>query len=374
MKLAIVHDQLVCRGGAEQVTLAFHKAFPDAPIYTLAYDSEATYPEFRKCDIRTSWFQRITNDEQWLKKLFFPLGILAMRSLYLADYDVVLISGTHCGKYVRVSANTMVITYCYTPFRLAWNPSSYAEYATSFGIKRIIFDWVVNILRTFDKKYAKRTDYFLAMTLETKQRIIEAYHPKNEVTIINPPVNNFFNYFISDCNKDYYLLVSRLEFYKKVDLAISTFNQLDKKLIIVGKGSKESELKQMANGSNIEFKQNISTDELAMLYSGCKAFIFPQHEDYGLTALEANAAGRPVIAFAKGGVLDTQIFLRDNIKCSTAIFFREQTISSLSEAITIFQAVEQEFDPFFIRNNVENFSEYSFINRIQDFIKQKNSF
>ena len=371
MKIAIVHDHLTCRAGGEQVALTFHRAFPNAPIYTLAYNPDATFPEFKACDIRTSWFQRITNDEQWLKRLFFPLGILAMRSLYLTNYDVVLISGTHCGKYVRISANTAVITYCYTPFRLAWDPSSYSEYESSSGIKRIIFNWAVNILRTTDKKYAKRTDYFLAMTQETKGRIERAYTPKNEVTIINPPVNNFSNYSISNEEKKYYLLVSRLEFYKKVDLAISTFNQLDRKLIIVGKGSKESELRQMVYGSNIEFRQNISADELAKLYSECKAFIFPQHEDYGLTALEANAAGRPVIAFAKGGILDTQIPLGVDPSKATAIFFDKQEVRNLLEAIQTFETIEKHINPIFIRQHSDHFKESEFIKKIVNFVSKR---
>ena len=352
------------------MALTFHRAFPNAPIYTLAYNPDATFPEFKECDIRTSWFQKITDDEQWLKKLFFPLGILAMRSMYLANYDVVLISGTHCGKYVRVSANTVVITYCYTPFRLAWNPSSYSEYKSSSGIKRIIFNWAVNILRTTDKRYAKRTDYFLAMTKETKKRIEKAYLPKNEVVIINPPVNNFSNYSISNEEKKYYLLVSRLEFYKKIDLAISAFNQLDRKLIIVGKGSKENELKQMADG-NIEFRQNISADELAKLYSECKAFIFPQHEDYGLTALEANAAGRPVIAFAKGGILDTQIPLGNDPSKATAIFFDEQEVTNLSAAIRTFEVIEKQISSAFIREHSERFKESEFIKKIVNFVGER---
>jgi hypothetical protein len=127
MKVALIHDHLTCKAGGEQVALTFHKAFPKAPIYTLAYNPEATFPEFKNCDIRTSWFQHITNNEETLKKLFFPLGILAMRSIYIEGYDVVLISGTHCGKYVRFGPGTIVVSYTFTPFRLAWNPRSLVQ-------------------------------------------------------------------------------------------------------------------------------------------------------------------------------------------------------------------------------------------------------
>jgi glycosyltransferase involved in cell wall biosynthesis len=371
MKIAIVHDHLTCRAGGEQVALTFHRAFPQAPIYTLAYNPETTFPEFKLCDIRPSWFQKITNDEGKLKKMFFPFGIIAMRSINLTDYDVVLVSGTHCGKYVRVAPKTVVITYCYTPFRLAWNPTSYSEYSNASGPKRIVYDTLVNILRFFDKKYAKRTDYFIAMTQETKDRIAVAYKPKNEITIINPPVNNLASYAVSTTPKAYYLLVSRLEFYKKVDLAIETFNALNHKLIIVGKGSKEVELHTMADLNKITFKKNISTNELADLYSGCKAFIFPQHEDYGLTALEANAAGRPVLAYSKGGVLDTQIKYTDSNTKATAVFFEEQSVESLTSAVATFELIKDNFDPYFIRRHAEEFEESQFIVKIVNFVNKK---
>ena len=370
MKVAIVHDHLTCKGGGEQVALTFHKAFPKAPIYTLAYNSEATYPEFKFCDVRTSWFQKITNKESHLKKLFFPLGILAMRSLNLKDYHVILISGTHCAKYTRVNPKALVVTYCYTPFRLAWNPDSYAEYTKSKGGKRMIFDTVVKTLRFFDKRYAQRTNFFLAMTEETKERIQEAYNPKNEVTIINPPVNNLDKYYISELLKEYYLLVSRLETYKKVDLAVMAFNKLQRPLIIVGEGTQENEIKLLVTSDLISFRKNVSTEELAKLYADCRAFIFPQHEDYGLTALEANAAGRPVIAYNKGGIRDTQIPFQNNE--ATAILFDVQTVDALTEAVMWFEKEEGRFKPKFIKSHAEKFSEQNFIEIIRNFIQQKS--
>ena len=373
MKIAIIHDHLTCRGGAEQVVLTFHKAFPEAPIYTLAYNPETTYPEFKECDIRTSWFQSISNQENMVKKMFFPLGIMAMRSMYLDEYDVVLISSTNCAKYIRFSNKTIVINYCYTPFRLAWNPESYSEYTNMTGIKKTCFKALITILRKIDKRYAERTDYFLAMTQETKERLEKAYQPKNAITIINPPVNNLKSYAISHTKKEYYLLVSRLEFYKKVDLAINVFNKNTQKLVIVGKGTKEVELKAMADPSKIIFKKNISTEELAELYSNCKASVFPQYEDYGLTALEANASGRPVIGYNKGGILDTQVpFQRGGlVGDATAILFDEQTEDSLQDAITQFEKIQEDFSSDKIRKHAESFSEDLFIESIRAFVKSK---
>jgi glycosyltransferase involved in cell wall biosynthesis len=373
MKIALIHDHITCKAGGERVALAFHKAFPKAPIYTLAYDKEAAFDEFKECDIRTSWLQKITKKEAIVKKLFFPLGIIAMRtSFYLDEYDIVLISGTHCGKYVRFSEKTIVINYCFTPFRLAWVPESYAEFNNSTGIKKNLFKIIINRLKANDLKHAKRVNFFLAMTNETRDRIQNCYQPISKISIINPPVNNINKYSISEENKEYYLLVSRLEFYKKVDLVIDAFNLLNFPLIIVGNGSKEKELKRLAK-SNIIFKKNISDYELAELYKKSKAFVFPQHEDYGLTALEANSCGIPVIAFNKGGILDTQIPYSDSYDKCTALLFHEQNVESLSEKVIEFEKNKMLFDKKFIRKHAELFSEERFISQIQEFIKGKSA-
>ena len=375
MKIALIHDHLTCKAGGEQVALTFHKAFPEAPIYTLAFNPEATFPEFKNCDVRTSWFNYITYDESILKKLFFPLGILAMRSIYLDAFDVILISGTHCGKYVRFSPKTIVITYCFTPFRLAWNPHSYSQYTFANKFEKKVYDGLIKILKYFDKKYAKRTNFFIAMTNETKYRIECAYNPDKKIEIINPPVNNLNIFETPKDNKpkEYFLLVSRLEYYKKVDLAIEAFNKIDGKLIIVGQGSKETELKELSDPSKITFLKNLTTKDLAQIYGNCRAFIFPQYEDYGLTALEANASGRPVIAFRKGGILDTQIEFNIDKKDGTAVFFDNQNVDSLIEAIFYFQKIESKFSPNLIRKNAERFSEKEFINSIKTFVKEKAS-
>ena len=146
MQVALVHDDLMRRGGAERVCLNFHKAFPDAPIYTLAYNSQKTYPEFSNCKIHTSWFSKIVNNEKQMKYLFFPLGLIAMQQLDLTNYDLVLMSSTYCAKYVKLSRNTLVICYCYTPFRLAWDPSSYTMYNKATGIKQMVLNKIIKIL------------------------------------------------------------------------------------------------------------------------------------------------------------------------------------------------------------------------------------
>jgi glycosyltransferase involved in cell wall biosynthesis len=226
---------------------------------------------------------------------------------------------------------------------------------------------VVNILRKIDKKSSERTDFFLAMTKETKERIIDAYSPKNQISIIPPPVN-LSNYYISDTIGDYYLVVSRLEYYKKVDLVIDAFNELGHKLIIVGNGSKKEELMKRAK-SNITFMQGVDSTLLSKLYAECQAFIFPQHEDYGITPLEANAAGRPVIAFGAGGILDTMIPYAGDASVATALLFEKQELGHLIEAIRKFDTLN--FSPKFIRSNAERFHENFFIEKIQNYVSNR---
>ena len=364
MRIALVNDELIRRGGAERVALCFHYAFPRAPIYTSAYREFDTFPEFKDCDIRSSWFNKMVRNESQLKKFFFPFGIIAMKMLDLTEYDIVIQSGTHCSKYVKTRKDAIVFTYCYTPFRLAWNPNSYTEYLNSSGLKRVGFNLIISILKKIDKKAAKRTNYFLAMTNETSIRIREAYNIDNDIKII-PPSVNVNNFFLSEQTDDYFFILSRLEYYKKIDLVINVFNKLGKKLIIVGKGSKEKELKALAK-PNITFFKALTDTEIANLYSKCKAFLMPQHEDYGITPLEANASGRPVIAYSKGGVIETMIPYKNDSKKATAIFFDDQTEESLINAINTFEKLD--FDPIFIRKHSENFDDSVFINKVFDYI------
>ena len=359
----------MCRAGGEQVALCFHKAFPDAPIYTQCYRPELTFPEFKDCDIRTTWLQGIARTDDLMKKLFFPLGVWAMESHDLTEFDVVLMSGTHCAKYVNVRPDALVISYSFTPFRLAWEPQSYAQYSEAGQVKRAAFDAVLTYLRKKDFAFGQRPDYYIGMTDETADRLRKTYQVSKPIDIINPPVSAE-KFHVSNRTKDYFLIVSRLEYYKKVDLAIDAFNTLGYPLVVVGRGLQADEIKARAK-ENITFRSGLSAGELAEVYAGCRAFIFPQHEDYGITPLEANAAGRPVIAYGTGGVLATQLPVQQDVRKATALFFAEQTTDSLIDAVKRFEVIEHEFDSEFIRSHAEQFDEPLFIKRIQEFVKAK---
>jgi len=366
MKVAIVHDDLMRRGGAEQVVLSMLKAFPNADFYTLCYDPDNAYPEYRQYKVHTTWFQYVAKSANAMKYLFFPFGLWAMRSVHLKGYDVVVISTTFAAKYITIDPSAVIFNYTYTPFRLVWNPSSYTQYNNSKGLYRWLFDTVIKYLKKADTKAARKANYFIGMTDETAQRIKDAYQI-NEVKLITPDVKTR-NFHISEKPKEYYLLVSRLEFYKKVDLAIEAFNTLGLKLIVVGNGTKADELKAIAK-DNIEFKKGLSSDELAELYANCKAFIFPQHEDYGITPLEANASGRPVIAYGVGGVLTTMIPYTDDASKATAMFFDEQTPAALVDTVSKFEKLQ--FDPQFIRSHAEKFDENIFVSKFKNFVEEK---
>ncbi len=366
MKVAIVHDELMRRGGAEQVVLTLLKAFPGADLYTLAYDKKGTYPEFENYNVKTSKFQFLARNVKIMHALFLPFGIWAMKNLKVKGYDIVIISNTHCGKYVNIDSFSKVFLYTHTPFRLAWNPGSYSQFNNAKGLKKWLFDKAVNYLRRVDITGAKKGDYFIGNSYDTVKKIKTAYKV-DDVAIIHPDVK-CRHFYTSDKPKNYYLLVSRLEYYKKVDLAIETFNELGFKLVIVGDGTKADELKAMAN-SNIEFKGVMSNEDLSDLYANCKALIFPQYEDYGITPLEANASGRPVIAYGVGGINDTMIPYTDDAKKATSIFFDTQTSQSLKEAVQKFETLT--FDPGFIRQHAEKFDESVFITKIQNFVAER---
>ena len=278
MRIALVHDGLLNKGGAERVLLNMHKAFPNAPIYTSVFNKQKCYPEFQDCDIRTSWLQSITINEKIYKSTFPFLGVNAMQSHDLSKYDVILASTTHSAKYVTTGDNNLVINYCYTPFRLAWNPNSYKPYEDSKGLYRLVFNKIIANLKKIDFKFAQRANKYIAMTPETSNRIKTHYQINDKIEIINPSIDTD-NYYISNKTNDYYLIVSRLEKYKMVDLAIHAFNKTGKPLKIIGRGMEETRLKNIAN-DNIEFIGSVSQNELVEYYSMCRALIFPQLLSY----------------------------------------------------------------------------------------------
>lgn len=359
MKIAIVHEWLTNMAGSERVVVNFKEIFPDAPIYTTVYNEKNLDKELQNIEVHTSFLQKIKKARTNHQK-YFPLMPMAFESFDLNEYEVVLSSSSSCSKGVVTNPNTVHICYCHSPMRYGWE--FYYEYIKDFkGIKKRLIKYFMNYMRVWDVNSSKRVDYFIANSENVARRIWKHY--KRESVVIHPPVRcKLFN--ISNIDEDYFLVVSRLVEYKRIDLAVEVFNELGLPLVIIGDGGEREKLQAMAK-DNIKFLGRQPDEVIKEYYSKCRAFIFPGEEDFGITPLEAQASGRPVIAFGKGGALETVI---DRV---TGVFFKEQTKESLIEAINIF--LKLEFDKNIIRNNAEKFDEEIFKKKIYEFIIEKQN-
>ena len=357
MKLAIVHDWLTNMGGAEQVIINFKEIYPDAPIYTTFYNPDKLDDKLKNIDVRTSFLQgnkMVTNH-----KKYFPLMPLAFEKFNLRDYDVILSSSTCCAKGVRKRKDALHICYINTPMRYAYEFKH--EYTDGMNpIKKILVNILLFFMRIWDKNNNKRIDYFISNSSEIQRRVKNTYNRYS--VVINPPVRcKLFN--ISETDGDYYFIVSRLVPYKRFDLAVQACKELGKKLVVIGDGTEREKLEQIANGDNNIVFLGRQPDEVVKKYmSECKALLFPGLEDFGIAPVEAQACGRPVIAYGKGGVLDTVI------DGDTGIFFKEQTVESLKEAILKFE--QMQFDKYKIREHALEFDEEVFQKKIKDFIEK----
>jgi len=362
MKVALVHDYLNQMGGAERVVLALHEIFPDAPVYTSIYDPGRVDSAFQKMDIRTSFMQRLP----FVKKHhqpFLPLYPFAMERLDLRDYDLVLSSSSAFGKGVITAPDTMHICYCHTPMRWCWNYDEYVEREQLGRISRSILPFLITGMRVWDQTSAMRVDHFIANSPVVAERIQKYY--RRDAVIIPPPVEaSRFLFDPATQPEDYFLIVSRFMPYKRIDLAIEACNQLRLPLIIIGSGRDEKRLKSIA-GSTVRFMGRLSDAEVLHYYARCCAFILPGEEDFGISPLEAQASGRPVIAYGAGGALASVI---DEV---TGTFFYEQTVENLAAVLASFD--ERRYDPQTIRNHALEFDKPRFHRRILQFIEAKMS-
>jgi len=362
VRLALAHDALVTRGGAERVAAVLCEAFPDAPLYTSVYLPERTYPAFRSVDVRPSALQGLVRSERTLKALF-PLALWAMERQVLKGFDVVLSSSSFAGKFVRVSPGTVHVSYCYTPFRLAWDGMSYRQ-APGGPLVRLGLEAAGALIRPWDRRAAARVDHFVAMTETTRARIQSAY---GRDSLVVPPPIDCTRFWPEGPRSNRFLAVSRLEPYKRVDVLVKAFNQLGEPLCIVGAGSQRGRLRALAE-SNIEFRSDVPDDELRNLYATARALIMPQEEDYGLVALEALASGTPVIAYGAGGARETMIPAGrpDEAPRATALFFAEQTAEAVVAAVHAF--ADYNFQAAFLRAHAERFDKAAFIARLRSIV------
>jgi len=354
-KIAIVADWLTNYGGAESVISAFHDLFPDAPIYTTMYKPDKMRELGNLKKIHTSWLDKIPFAKHQLLLGQMPT---AVEMFNLDEYDIVLSSCHSVSKGVITKPETLHICYCHTPMRYAWESWDLETRLKKFPrILHRVIRKKIKTIKEWDYCAAQRVDKYIANSTYISSQIKKYYN--RDSYVIYPPVNTKKFQPVTNPSNDFYLAVGRLIPYKKFDLIVEVFNKIGKRMKIVGTGPDYKKIKKMAK-PNVEILGRVSDKELSYLYSNCRAFVFPQIEDAGIVPLEAMSAGRPVIALNRGGSLDS---LKEGI---TGIFFKEQNIESLSDAIFKFE--KMSFDSNKIRAHAEQFDTEIFKKNILDFI------
>lgn len=355
MKVAITYDWLNQFGGAERVLVELHDMYPDAPVYTTVHAPERLPAEMQGWDVRTSFLQRLPFARR-RHQLFLPLMPMAFEQFDLREYELVLTTSSACAKGVITAPDALNICYCYTPSRYLWD--LYHDYTRDMK-GRFLFAPIAHWLRQWDQLSAARVDHFIAISHEVARRIRRHY--RRDAEVIHPPVDVERFRPDGDPPEDFYLVVSRLVAYKRIDLAIEAANLLKRRLVVVGDGPERSRLEALA-GPTIEFRGRLPDAEIAALYARCRAFLFPGLEDFGIAPVEAQAAGRPVIAYGRGGVLDTVV------EGVTGTFFDEQSAVALAKAITEFERTRWDADR--CRRNAERFDRRHFVQRFGDAVER----
>lgn len=352
MKVALVHDWLTNFGGAERVVLEFTKLFPEAPIFTAVYDPQKLGALFPPEKVRPSRMNKIPFSRRYYTKML-SLMPAAFESFDLSGYDLVLSSSSSCAKGVLTKADVPHVSYLHTPMRYAWD--LYHQYLRDSSLPtRIAMRRLLPRIRSWDIQNSHLVDAFIANSTTVQGRIKKIY--RRDSAVIFPPVNTDFFTPSGEGPGNYFLLLSRFVPYKRVDLAIEAFNKLGKPLVIIGGGSEEKRLRRLA-GPSIRFTGRLSDEETRTYYRNCRAFIFPPYEDFGITPLEAQACGRPVIAYGRGGALDTVL------PGKTGLFFAEQTPEALAAAVE--EAEGMAFNTEAIRAHAEGFSAERFRKEIK---------
>ena len=384
MKVALVHDWLTGMRGGERCLEVFCDLFPDADLFTLVHIPGNVSPKIESMRIHTSFLQNLPSIEKYYR-YYLPLMPWAINTFNLSGYDLIL-SSSHCvAKGVRITGGGTHICYCFTPMRYIWD--QFDIYFSGKG--RRVQSFFMRLLRPFLKNWDVRSNrgvnQFIAISSHIQKKIKSYYH--REATIISPPVNTSFYSPSNEPREDFFLIVSALSPYKRVDLAVEAFNKLGYPLKIVGVGPEMSYLRSIA-ASNIQFLGSIDDEQVRSHYARCRALVFPGEEDFGIVPLEAQSMGCPVIAFGKGGALETVIpesgswkpqtgIPEEKSQKPTGVFFYQTNKKDLCQAIEHFNTIETRFDGDEIREHALKFNLDQFRYRIrmftQEFLKKSHA-
>tara|TARA_B110001454_G_scaffold57662_1_gene56448 strand:+ start:12258 stop:13370 length:1113 start_codon:yes stop_codon:yes gene_type:complete len=362
MRVALVHDWFVESGGAEKVIAKIMDIFPDADVFsTVDYLSDEQRSTIVKGkSINTTFIQRLPKSKSYKK--YFPLMPVAMESLDFSAYELVISSSSSVGKGVITGPDQVHICYCHSPMRYAWDLQEQylRESNLQRGFKGHLARQLLFFMRNWDVRSSFGVDYFIANSNYVAKRINKVYRRDSAVIYPNVEVDDF------ECvteKEEYYFTCSRMVPYKKIDLIVEAFSNMpNKRLVVIGDGPDMAKIKDKS-ASNIDLMGYQSFEVLREKMSAAKAFVFAAEEDFGIVPVEAQACGTPVIAFGKGGALETVV------EGATGVFFYEQTVESLTNAIIEFESME--FNALSIREHAEKFSTERFKNEIKNFVLEK---
>ncbi len=349
MKVAFVHDYLNQYGGAERVLEVLHSLFPQAPVYTLIFDRRRMPVHFQKWDIRESFLRKFPFEKKHYEK-YFLLMPLAVESFNLNEYDLVISISSAWAKGVMTLPSTYHINYMLNPMRFAWD-SFHPLINARGGLSKILLFMGLHYVRSWDENTRNRPDKIVAISHTVAQRVKKFYRIAPQ--IVYPPVNtDYFSYDKKVKKDDFFLIVSRLRPYKRIDLAIDAFNETKLPLLIIGEGSLKASLTRKAR-RNVQFLGRKTDEEVRDYYRRAKALIFPTFEDFGIVPLEACACGTPVIAYGQGGAMETIV------EGKSGTFFSPQTSEALLEVLLNFHV--EDYDAETVRTQALRFSTEEFI-------------
>lgn len=361
MEVALVHDILVKLGGGERVLKCLSDMFPKAPIYTLLYDEAKVGRVFPKNRVKPSYLQDYPAFIRNRRRYLFPKMPKAIESMDFSGYDLVISSSSAFAHGIVTNTDTKHLCYCHSPMRYAWDwTHEYMGEQHVGPLKRAAIRHLLKKVRMWDYYAADRPDHYLANSENVRRRIQKYY--RQDATVLYPPVD-VESFKVTPEHQNYFLIVSTITPYKNIGLAVNLFNKVRKKLVIIGDGSDRKRLEQLA-GPNIDFL-GFKPDEVVREYmQNCRAFIFPGEEDFGITPVEAMSCGKPVLAYGKGGVLETVV------PGKTGEFFEETTISSMENGLARLLASETRYDSKRIRQHAEFFAQANFEEGMKDIIEK----